>query len=134
MPNMKKKFNFFYYTQTLINDWITYLTQYIQRKKVIPWLESPIQSKGSKFNPIFKFSFSSINEMDEKITSKQLFKLDAMGKESCFFPLGKRGLSCLFLQRKGTKLLFPLGRRGVAISPRDKATPFIPREKGIKLL
>ncbi len=56
-----------------------------------------------------------------------------MGKESCFFPLGKRGLSCLFPRREGRKLPFPLGRRGVAFSPRKKATPFIPREKGIKL-
>jgi hypothetical protein len=47
-----------------------------------PYLATTLQPKGSRFDPFFKFSFSSMNKMDEK---KQLlgnfFTLDAPKKK-----------------------------------------------------
>jgi len=45
MPN-KKKMIFYYYTQAVINIIIVFPTQYFQRKKMIQWLEFPLQPKG----------------------------------------------------------------------------------------
>ncbi len=82
MPNKKKDFFFFSYTQTMINVLITFLTQYLQRKNGSSGLNPPFQPKGFGFDPFLDYFFLSFNEMDEeKYPLGNYFKLNVIGKK-----------------------------------------------------
>jgi hypothetical protein len=45
-----------------------------KRKKLMHWLESPLQPNSLGFEPFLEFFFSSTNEMDENKLSLGIFK------------------------------------------------------------
>jgi hypothetical protein len=59
-------------------EWFKYMFLNIifKGKKLMQWLEFPLQPKGPRFEPFFELYFSSTKEMDENNSqSKKRFKL-----------------------------------------------------------
>ncbi len=73
MPNKK---NYYFLLVSYNDEWLKYLFLYIifKGKKLMQWLESPLQPKGVGFKLFPEFSFPSTNEMDENKLPLCIFK------------------------------------------------------------
>jgi hypothetical protein len=75
------------------------------------WLESPLKSKGPRFEPFLEFYFSFTNEMEQPCSQR---RKSSFSPRTWLFPRKKKGLSCSPRQLKfllPKDMIVPWGKR-----------------------